>query len=72
MRRVREALQPGAAGVYVDPVSIAMDREYRYRRLIPMSHEQYLDEPWDVIEWTLRLHDMREARRQRRGDSGAA
>lgn len=32
-----------------------MDRQYLYRRLIPMTYDEYLDEPGDVVEWTLRM-----------------
>jgi hypothetical protein len=49
-----------------------MDRAYRYRRIVPMTYEQYLDEPVDVIEWTLRIHALDEERRnRRRGPDGA-
>lgn len=32
-----------------------MVRQKRYRELIPMTFEQYLDEPVDVIEWVLQI-----------------
>lgn len=34
-----------------------MDRynEYRYRRLFQCSHEEYLDTPYEDIEWMLHL-----------------
>lgn len=62
----------------MDPVTAAMDREYRYRRLFPISHDEYLDEPWDVIEWSLRISELRgdfpwqaKQRKDQRGDPGA-
>jgi len=33
--------------------------EYRYRKLVPMSHETYLDEPVEAIEWTLRMDNLK-------------
>ena len=33
--------------------------EYRYRKLVPMSHEAYLGEPVEAIEWTLRMDNLR-------------
>jgi hypothetical protein len=47
---------------------------YRYRRLYPMTVEQYLDEPLDDIEWALRiaeLHNDRPWQGERRADPGA-
>lgn len=32
-----------------------MQRQKRYRQLIPMTYQAYLDEPVDVIEWTLQI-----------------
>lgn len=49
-----------------------MLREKRYRELIPMTHEQYLDEPWDVIEWTLRIDNMQREFRHGRDESPRA
>jgi hypothetical protein len=43
--------------------------EYLYRRAFPgLTHEQYLDEPGDAIQWLLRidkLHRDAEAERER-------
>ena len=50
-----------------------MERQLKYRELIPMTYEQYLDEPWDVIEWTLQIHELRaeaHAAAQRRQKAG--
>ena len=32
--------------------------EYRFRKLIPLTHEQYLDEPGDSIQWMVRIDDL--------------
>ena len=29
--------------------------EWQFRRLIPLTHEQYLDEPADSVEWILEI-----------------
>lgn len=62
--------------MWIDPVTAAQDRMYRYRRLFPMTVDEYLDEPWDVIEWSLRISEIRGdfpwvQRRDKRGDPGA-
>lgn len=31
-----------------------------------MSHAQYMDEPKDTIEWTIRIHALHEAEEARR------
>ena len=33
-------------------------REYRYRQIVPMTHEQYLNEPAQTVTWTLALDNM--------------
>jgi hypothetical protein len=43
-----------------------MERMYKYRRIVPLTYEQYLDEPHDVIEWTLRI----DALQPKEGGSG--
>lgn len=48
----------GASAQPVDQETWAKYREYRFRRLVPMSHEQYLDEPVGVVEWTLQFAGM--------------
>jgi hypothetical protein len=42
-----------------------MDKQYRYRKLIPMTWEQYLDEPLDVVDWTLHIAAIDPANQQR-------
>ena len=32
--------------------------KYLFRKIVPMTHEQYLDEPGDSIQWTVRIHDL--------------
>ena len=32
--------------------------EYLFRKIIPLTHEQYLDEPGDSIEWTVRIDEL--------------
>lgn len=44
--------------MWVDPIAAAMDRQRRYRKLIPMTWDEYLDEPQDVVEWTLRIEKL--------------
>ena len=33
-----------------------MFREYQYRKLFAISHEQYLDEPVSTVEWLLAIN----------------
>lgn len=40
--------------------------EYLYRQIVPMTHDQYLDEPGDSIQWTVRIHDLVESLRKER------
>lgn len=53
-----------------------MDREYRYRRLFPMSDDEYLDEPVEVVEWMLQIAEARGDRpwvkEQQRGNPRSA
>ena len=32
--------------------------EYLFRKIIPLTHEQYLDEPGDSIQWTVRIDEL--------------
>jgi hypothetical protein len=32
--------------------------EYRYRKLFNGTHQQYLDEPLEVITWMLRIEEI--------------
>lgn len=40
--------------------------EYLYRKLIPMTHAQYLEEPKDTIEWMVRIDGLYRAEENRR------
>lgn len=40
---------------------------YLYRRAVGgLTHEQYLDEPGEAIEWLIRIHALYEERDRRR------
>lgn len=56
--------------MWVDPVGAAWLREYRYLQVSPMTHEQYLDEPLDAIEWLTRIHGLDEAAKEKRAREG--
>lgn len=45
--------------------AIDWDREYRYRSMFGLTHEQYLDEPVEAIEWLLRVDLVRKAHEQK-------
>ncbi len=43
-------------------------REYHYRKVMGLTHEQYLDESSETIEWMLRIDDLwRDAEARRDG-----
>lgn len=49
----------GASGEPVDLETSRMYREYRYRKTYSgLTHEQYLDEPRTMIDWTLAFAGM--------------
>lgn len=53
----------------LNPLEAREYAEYRYRRLIPMTDEEYLREPIGKVEWTIRIDDVErqiKARRERR------
>lgn len=54
--------------------AVEWHREYLYRRAFPgITHEQYLDEPGDAIEWLLRIDKVTrdlEAEAERRAAGG--
>lgn len=57
LRRLRSALK--ASTTPLDPVTAGWYVEYKYRRIMPgLSHEQYLDEPGDAIQWMTRIHQI--------------
>ena len=35
-----------------------MYREYRYRKLFQVSHEDYLDEPAHLIDWMIQIDGL--------------
>lgn len=40
------------------PIEAQWWREYEYRRAFPgLTHDQYLDEPLEAIQWLTRIHD---------------
>jgi hypothetical protein len=42
-------------------------REYRYRKVFGLTHDQYLDEPAETIDWLLKIDDaVREAEAESR------
>lgn len=45
---------------------MAWDREYQFRQAFPMTHEQFLDEPVESVEWMLRIHQARQQAQQER------
>lgn len=55
-------------------MTAAMQRQKRYRQLIPMTYEEFLDEPVDVIEWTLQIdaieQDVQRAEAERNAARG--
>lgn len=53
-------------GMWVDPVTQAWDEEYRYRQITGITHDQYLDEPREAVDWLLHIHDIREQARANR------
>ena len=38
--------------------------EFRYRRLFGLTHDQYLDEPGDAIQWMVRIDELIERRKK--------
>ena len=34
---------------------MAFLREYRFRKLFGLTHEQYLDEPVDIVDWLIAI-----------------
>lgn len=55
----------------MDTVTAEWVREYRYRTVMHATHEQYLDEPLDVVEWMLHIHDVYEKQRSTSPPAGA-
>lgn len=50
-----------------------MDRQLTYRELVPMTWDQYLNEPVEVVEWTIRIANMRaELQNEQRQQQGQA
>lgn len=35
--------------------------EYAYRKLFPMSHNEYLEEPIGIVEWLVAIHNEMES-----------
>ena len=38
-------------------------REYRFRSVFGVTHEQFLDEPTEAVEWMLAMHELMESKR---------
>ena len=45
----------------VDADTRAYWTEYAYRKLFPMSHNEYLEEPVEVVEWLVAIHNEMES-----------
>lgn len=51
----------------VDPYTASWNDEYQYRRMFPMTHEQFENEPVEVVRWMLEIDKIHgEARQKRR------
>jgi len=37
---------------------MSLYREFRYRKLFQMTHEQYLDEPHRIVTWLLEMDSI--------------
>ncbi len=46
------------------------DREFRYRQLFGLTHEQYLDEPHETVEMLLRIGLIREGLKNKGASDG--
>lgn len=64
MRRLESAIAGNQS--VLRPRESQRNIEYLYRKLIPMTHEQYLDEPKDTIEWMIRIDGLYQAEEARK------
>jgi hypothetical protein len=58
LKRLEAALRLGAEGPDLEPEMLERIDEYTYRTRFRMSHEEYLGEPIETIEWMLRIDSI--------------
>ena len=57
MSRLKTVLK-GENGEDPEPYVFHLWREFRYRKIFPVSHEEFLDESRDRIEWFLSFENL--------------